>query len=74
MQMFVAAGWRDGMKNSGGMRDLKSLFWTLVEYVRRGRHRGLLMQAKLGEYKMLVGRVDGVLNNLGVKGRKIGRL
>ena len=30
MQMFVAAGWRDGMKNSGGMRDLKSLFWTLI--------------------------------------------
>ena len=29
MQMFIAAEWRDGMKNSGGMRDLKSLFWTL---------------------------------------------
>ena len=29
MQMFAAAGLRDGMKNSGGMRDLKSVFWTL---------------------------------------------
>ena len=29
MQMFAAAEWRDGMKNSGGRRDLKSLFWTL---------------------------------------------
>ena len=29
VHMFIAAGWRDGMKNSGGMRDWKSLFWTL---------------------------------------------
>ena len=29
MQMFAAAEWRGGMKNSGGMRDLKSLFWTV---------------------------------------------
>ena len=29
MQMFAAAGWRDGMKNSGGMWDLKSLLSTL---------------------------------------------
>ena len=28
--MFVAAEWQDGMKNSGGIRDLKSLFWTLI--------------------------------------------
>ena len=30
MQMFVAVGWRDGMKYSALMRDLKSLFWTLI--------------------------------------------
>ena len=29
MQMFIGAGWRDGMKNSGVMWDLKSLFWTI---------------------------------------------
>ena len=29
--MFIAAGWPDGMKNSGRVRDLKRLFWTLVD-------------------------------------------
>ena len=29
VHMFTAAGWRDGIKNSGGMQDWKSLFWTL---------------------------------------------
>ena len=29
VHMFTAAGWRDGMKNSGGMQNWKSLFWTL---------------------------------------------
>ena len=29
MQMLVATGWRIGMKDSGRMGDLKSLFWTL---------------------------------------------
>ena len=27
--MFIGVGWQDGMKNSGVMQDLKSLFWTL---------------------------------------------
>ena len=25
------AGWRDGMKNNGGMRDWKITFWTLKD-------------------------------------------
>ena len=29
MKMFIAAGWRDGMKNSIGMRDEKSRLWSL---------------------------------------------
>ena len=29
VHMFIAAEWQDGMKNSGGMQDWKSLFWTL---------------------------------------------
>ena len=28
--MFVAAEWRDGMKNGGRIRDLKSLYWALI--------------------------------------------
>ena len=31
MRLIVAAGWRDRMKNSDGMRDLESLCWTLYK-------------------------------------------
>ena len=32
VHMFIAVEWRDGMKNSGWMRDWKSLFWTLSKW------------------------------------------
>ena len=34
-EMFIAAGWWDVMKNNGGMRDWKSLFWTLIVTLRK---------------------------------------
>ena len=30
LKTLKVAGWRDEAKTSGGMRDLKSLFWTLL--------------------------------------------
>ena len=33
MKILKVAGWRDEAKTGGGMRDLKSLFWTLCKYL-----------------------------------------
>ena len=38
MKMFVAAGWRNGMKNSGGMRDRKTIFRILIYRDMKGSH------------------------------------
>ena len=42
MQMFIVAGWRDGMKNGGRMRDSKSLFWILL-YVKVSQQRQTIL-------------------------------
>ena len=38
MKMFIAAGWRDGMKNSVGMRNGKSRPWSFF-YVSHCSYR-----------------------------------
>lgn len=41
MKIFIAVGWRGLMKNSGGMRDLKSLFCelTIPNFSQKKIHR-----------------------------------